>query len=101
MKIKTKKQEIDIVKKKIIKITSIVFGIIAVVASIIIVQFVIRKSMMDPQINFVVGDCLYRTTESHDWQKAEVGMGDTQPLYKNDTEEGRRGNRRVEFMIVK
>ena len=30
-----------------------------------------------------------------------VGMGETVPLYPNDSDENRRRNRRVEFMLIK
>lgn len=75
MKLLTKKQEIQLRRKKMIRIAAL--SVTVVVAGVFVYLFFTRDFFprpMDPQVNYLLGDCRYRKTSSNAWDRVAVGM---------------------------
>ena len=73
MQIMTRRQERDIARKKMLKIVAIISTFCVAVVAGFLINWFVKSSQIDPQINFVIGECFYKIDHSEPWKPAQVG----------------------------
>ena len=73
MDVMTRRQEIMIQRKKMIRVASIISTVVVIIITGIVMYVkVLSSAVMSPQVNLAIGDCFYDTGNGT-WQRAEAG----------------------------
>ncbi len=74
IKLISRKDEIKLLRRKIFIFSIPIIALITLVTFFLVSKYAFQRIMMNPQVNFMIGDCQYRPNADSVWEKAVTGL---------------------------